>query len=343
MQCDACAGQHQQILKRANCAAEEVQAWCAWGVDPCCKEVAHADCWGFTPGADATASIQAAIDCPLAHTVVVKNMGSPWIVGLPPLRLPVTFSPLSGGVIRAAINFSTSNQLIVFQPGSVVEAKRWEFHGMFDSLFFMGSSNTSDKASENGAPVHNVTILGHNATWRMWKHDYQCTACPVPKPGDIPCAYCSKCDPTNKLYNQTQCYSKGEWRHGLNLWCGVDITIKGLRIDMAGGDGIQTGGLEAGTADSRTRNVVIQGVELSNNHRQGISVISAVGLLVEDSIMRGTNGTAPEAGVGVCVLCGAYLCALMSLPVCVLLCATYRMCRAVPCPETSPCLRHRAR
>ena len=154
--------------------------------------------------------------------------------------------------------------------------------------------------------MHNVTILGHNATWRMWKHDYQCTACPVPKPGGLPCAYCSKCDPTHKLYNQTQCYSKGEWRHGLNLWCGVDITIKGLRIDMSGGDGIQTGGLEAGTAASRTRNVVIQGVELSNNHRQGISVISAVGLLVEDCIMRGTNGTAPEAGVGACVWCGAY-------------------------------------
>ena len=32
---------------------------------------------------------------------------------------------------------------------------------------------------------------------------------------------------------------------------------------------------------------------------QGISVISAVGLLVEDSIMRGTNGTAPEAGVDI--------------------------------------------
>ena len=203
MQCDACAGQHQQILKRANCAAEEVQAWCAWGVDPCCKEVAHADCWGFTPGADATASIQAAIDCPLAHTVVVKNMGSPWIVGLPPLRLPVTFSPLSGGVIRAAINFSTSNQLIVFQPGSVVEAKRWSFHGFKDAISVIGSE---------WGPVRNLTIQGEGAVWRMWKEDYQCFPCqPVPFGGE-PCTTCQKCDPKSKLYNQTQCYAKSEWR-----------------------------------------------------------------------------------------------------------------------------------
>ena len=48
--------------------------------DPCCQAVAHADCWGFTAGKDSTASIQAAINCSLAHTVVVKDMGSAWIV-----------------------------------------------------------------------------------------------------------------------------------------------------------------------------------------------------------------------------------------------------------------------
>ena len=43
---------------------------------------------------------------------------------------------------------------------------------------------------------------------------------------------------------------------------------------------------------------VLDGIK-SASDRQGISVISAVGLLVEDSIMRDTNGTAPEAGVDI--------------------------------------------
>ena len=235
---------------------------------------------------------QAAIDCPLAHTVVVRSMGgSPWIVAP---RTPASPNATAGlhNTLRAAVNFSSSNQLIIFEPGCVVEAKRWHFHGMHDSLFFIGGIWV-----DGGGPVRNVTVQGHGATWKMWKRDYQCTACPAKTPG--PCEPCPRCDPNSRLYNQTQCYTKAEWRHGLNIMCGVDITIKGLVIDSTGGDGIMTGGLQAGTASTRTRNVVIQGVELSNNHRQGISVVSAVGLLVEDSTMRGTNGTAPEAGVDI--------------------------------------------
>ena len=40
----------------------------------------------------------------------------------------------------------------------------------------------------------------------------------------------------------------------LNIWCGVDITVTGLKIEWTGGDGIMTGGLELGTAATRTRN-----------------------------------------------------------------------------------------
>ena len=72
-----------------------------------------------------------------------------------------------------------------------------------------------------------------------------------------------------------------------------------FQIEYTGGDGIMTGGLELGTAATRTRNVVVRNVSLENNHRQGMSVISAVGLLVEDTVFRGTNGTAPEAGVDI--------------------------------------------
>lgn len=151
--------------------------------------------------------------------------------------------------------------------------------------------------------------------WRMWKQDYQCYACPSTPPGGVPCesagrwATCPKCTSKSGVFNITECYAKSEWRHGLNIWAGVDITLTGLTIENTGGDGIQTGagveggdvpgGLPPGTRSLLTKNVVIRNVTLSNNHRQGISVISAMGLLVEDSVMQGTNGTAPEAGVDI--------------------------------------------
>ena len=225
-------------------------------IDPCCQEVAHAACWGFIPGRDSTASIQAAIDCPLAHTVLVQNMASPWIVSPP--HEPASLNATSITTVRTAINFSSSNQLIIFEPGSVVEAKRWTFHGMNDNLAFLGS---------NWAPVRNVTIRGEGATWRMWKHDYQCTSCPAPRPGALPCSFCPKCDTKSDQYNSTECYAKSEQRHGLNIWQGVDVTVTGLTIDHSGGDGIMTGGLEMGTAATRTRNVIIRNVELSNNRK----------------------------------------------------------------------------
>ncbi|MEQ1917816.1 MAG: right-handed parallel beta-helix repeat-containing protein, partial [Elusimicrobiota bacterium] len=41
----------------------------------------------------------------------------------------------------------------------------------------------------------------------------------------------------------------------------------------------------------------IKDVVVDNNYRQGISVISVDGLLIEDSLLRGTEGTPPAAGI----------------------------------------------
>ena len=108
------------VALQSCCSAEDARGAGRPAGGQCCQKVAHADCWGFRPGADSAASIQAAIDCPLARTVVVKNMGTPWIVGLPRLHLPVDEHNMSTYVYRAAINFSTPNQLVIFQPGVVV-------------------------------------------------------------------------------------------------------------------------------------------------------------------------------------------------------------------------------
>ena len=44
LQCDACAGKHQAILKTAGCTATEVQGWCSTAddvADKCCLSLIH--------------------------------------------------------------------------------------------------------------------------------------------------------------------------------------------------------------------------------------------------------------------------------------------------------------
>ena len=249
----------------------------------CCGAVAYADCWGFTAGQAATTSIQSALDCQAAHTVVVRNMGSPWIVTPDTVVIPRADKPPGA---RAALNFS-SNQLVIFKAGTVIEAKRWDFHGEGDSLGWVGLQNEWVHAStkySGGGPVRNLTIRGEEgAVWRMWKADYQ-TSCP-------------KGSPEPAANSSAKCYSPSGQRHGLVIWSGVGITVSGLTIENTGGDGIETGGLErAGDTSLRTREVWLKDLVLRDNNRQGMSVISALGLLVEDTIFSRTNGTDPSAG-----------------------------------------------
>ena len=46
-------------------------------------------------------------------------------------------------------------------------------------------------------------------------------------------------------------------------------------------------------------NIHIQNVHAIDNYRNGISVIGAVNLLVEDSIFEGTKGAQPQCGVDI--------------------------------------------
>jgi hypothetical protein len=70
--------------------------------------------------------------------------------------------------------------------------------------------------------------------------------------------------------------------------------VEGLRVESSGGDGFSVDG-------SRPRlwseDVVIRNCVAHDHHRQGISVISAVNLLVENCRFSGTRGTPPEAGI----------------------------------------------
>ncbi len=98
----------------------------------------------------------------------------------------------------------------------------------------------------------------------------------------------------NKADYHTDAYKKAEWRHGLNIKSSEFIRVENLSIVSTGGDGIYLGVSKKGVP---CKDITIKKVICDDNNRQGISVISAVNLLIEDTIMRNTIGTAPESGI----------------------------------------------
>jgi len=113
--------------------------------------------------------------------------------------------------------------------------------------------------------AENLIIRGYGATLRMWKEDYQ--------------------NPP---------YSKAEWRMGIRLMGCKNVLIEGVRVESSGGDGIYVdgGGVRRWGEDITVRDVVSD-----DHHRQGMSVISAQNLLVENCVFSNTGGTPPEAGI----------------------------------------------
>lgn len=69
----------------------------------------------------------------------------------------------------------------------------------------------------------------------------------------------------------------------------------GLTLQSSGGDGIYVG--SARLPINYCKDIVIRDCTIEDQHRQGISVISVQGLLIENCVIRDTAGTAPQAGI----------------------------------------------
>lgn len=89
-------------------------------------------------------------------------------------------------------------------------------------------------------------------------------------------------------------YTKAEWRHVLNFHGCTNVTVIGLTLALSGGDGIYLG---AGRGGETNKDVVIRDVVCDRNYRQGISVITAENLTIENCVLKDTAGTAPAAGI----------------------------------------------
>ena len=161
----------------------------------------------------------------------------------------------------------TSNQEIIFERGTVISAKRGEYRGGGDSLF-------------TAQDVENLTIRGYGATFRMWKQDY------------INGLVLEQLD-WHRWYGQ---YPKAEWRMTLSIRGSKNVDVFGLTLKDSGGDGIYVDG----SKDRRySENVHLRDIICDNHYRQGISVISAENLTVQNCEFSNTWGTPPASGVDI--------------------------------------------
>lgn len=118
-----------------------------------------------------------------------------------------------------------------------------------------------------GQEINKVTLRGYGAVLRMRKEEYR--------------------EPD---------YEKSEFRHVLGLFGATEVTVQGLTLQSSGGDGIYIGP----TWDSRRipcRRIDIKDCVLADNFRQGISIVSAETVLIENCLIRDTIGTSPQAGI----------------------------------------------
>lgn len=84
---------------------------------------------------------------------------------------------------------------------------------------------------------------------------------------------------------------KGEWGMGISILESRNIVVSGVVVRDNWGDGFYVSGL--------SRGVKLCSVVADNNRRQGLSVISVDGLIVQDSSFINTGGAAPQAGIDI--------------------------------------------
>ncbi len=174
--------------------------------------------------------------------------------------------------LQAAID-SGARRLIVPYMGADWTVRPVRLRGDLEMFFEPGVVVMAKEGAFRGkgdslfsaADAASIRLIGYGATLRMRKRDYQ--------------------NPP---------YDRAEWRMTVSLRGCSNVHVEGLRLESSGGDGIYIG---ATGAQPYCRDVVVRNVVCHDHHRQGISVISAENLLIENCVFSGTRGTAPQAGI----------------------------------------------
>ena len=85
--------------------------------------------------------------------------------------------------------------------------------------------------------------------------------------------------------------TEGEWGHGINILKSKNVTIEGLNVKRCWGDCIYVG--------NESSNIIIDNCNLNDGRRQGISVTSADGVVINGCIITNVFGTAPQHGIDI--------------------------------------------
>ena len=146
---------------------------------------------------------------------------------------------------------------IRFEDGAWLVAKRGEFKGAGDTLLTFSECD-------------GVKILGagpDRCGLRMWRDDYM----------------------------NTNLYATSEHRTGLAIRSCANVLVECVSVRESGGDGLYIANVGRGRAPCR--NVTVRNCVFDRNCRQGASVISVDGLLMEGVVMSNTRGRPPQAGI----------------------------------------------
>lgn len=175
----------------------------------------------------------------------------------------------------AAINSRVPRLIVDRMQGPWITAKQLNLVSNQEIVFEEGVELLAKKGEFHGlgdcllclANVENVILrgLGTGATLRMRKGDYHT--------GD---------------------YKKSEWRHALSILSSRNVKVMNLKMVESGGDGIYFG---VRTQGKYPTDIQIIDCVCDGNNRQGISVIAGVNVLIENTKLINTKGTAPEAGI----------------------------------------------
>ncbi|GGZ70295.1 malectin domain-containing carbohydrate-binding protein [Algibacter mikhailovii] len=91
---------------------------------------------------------------------------------------------------------------------------------------------------------------------------------------------------------------KSEYRHAISIIGGDNITIKGLNIKDACGDGIYIGSGPDMETDY-SQNIYLEDIKITNAYRMGLTIISVENFYAKNCFITETKGTLPEAGLGI--------------------------------------------
>lgn len=90
-------------------------------------------------------------------------------------------------------------------------------------------------------------------------------------------------------------YDSGEYRHCLDIEGASDVSVSGISCNDSGGDGVYIGP----GAKGYSSNIEIIDSTFDNNRRQGLSLISGIGVNIQRCNFTGTTGTAPSDGIDI--------------------------------------------